>query len=176
MAVRAKHAFVSAVPDGGDASLVQPSNWNADHALQLTGPALVGRTAASDGDSAEISLGTGLVFVASTVAANYIPIRVNNATSTLLDSDIGQMIVKDNTTAYTWTIPPDATFTSYPTLAELQGHTIAIVNDGTAGNVTLSRGSGVSLFNGTSNANLTIGPGQSIVICHMAVASKWRVL
>jgi hypothetical protein len=27
----AKHAFVSAVSDGGDASLVRPSNWNAVH-------------------------------------------------------------------------------------------------------------------------------------------------
>lgn len=27
------HPFVSAVPDGSNASLVQPSNWNADHAI-----------------------------------------------------------------------------------------------------------------------------------------------
>jgi hypothetical protein len=29
-----KHAFQSAVADGGDSNLVQPSNWNADHVLR----------------------------------------------------------------------------------------------------------------------------------------------
>lgn len=29
-----KHAFTSAVADGGNANLVQPSNWNADHTLE----------------------------------------------------------------------------------------------------------------------------------------------
>lgn len=28
-----KHAFVSAIGDGADATLVRPSNWNADHTL-----------------------------------------------------------------------------------------------------------------------------------------------
>lgn len=29
-----KHAFTSAVADGGDTSLVQPSNWNAEHSVE----------------------------------------------------------------------------------------------------------------------------------------------
>jgi hypothetical protein len=29
--VTVKHAFTSAVADGGDAALVRPSNWNANH-------------------------------------------------------------------------------------------------------------------------------------------------
>ena len=28
-----KHTFVSAIADGGDASLVRPSNWNASHSV-----------------------------------------------------------------------------------------------------------------------------------------------
>src|SRR5512139_1909323 len=28
-----KHNFTSAIADGGDATLVQPSNWNADHTI-----------------------------------------------------------------------------------------------------------------------------------------------
>jgi hypothetical protein len=142
----------------------------------ITGPALAGRTSADLGPVSAITLGHGLYFLGSAIKANAFPIRVNNATNTLLDSDIGLMVVKDNTTTYTWTLPPDATFTSYATLGDIQGKCIALVNDGTGGNITIARGSGVSLFNGTSNANITLGPGQSIVICHMAVASKWRVL
>ena len=29
------HAKVSAVPDGGDATLVQPSDWNAGHTVSI---------------------------------------------------------------------------------------------------------------------------------------------
>lgn len=29
------HPFVSAIADGGDATLVQPSNWNASHTVSL---------------------------------------------------------------------------------------------------------------------------------------------
>lgn len=32
-----KHTFVSAIADGADATLVRPSNWNADHSIDLDG-------------------------------------------------------------------------------------------------------------------------------------------
>lgn len=32
-----KHAFTSGKADGGDATLVQPSNWNADHTVDMNG-------------------------------------------------------------------------------------------------------------------------------------------
>ena len=31
MAITVKHKFVSAIPDGTDATVVRPSNWNDDH-------------------------------------------------------------------------------------------------------------------------------------------------
>ena len=33
MAITVKHKFVSAIPDAGDTTIVQPSNWNDDHTL-----------------------------------------------------------------------------------------------------------------------------------------------
>jgi len=33
MPITVKHTKVSAIPDAGDANLVQPSDWNADHTL-----------------------------------------------------------------------------------------------------------------------------------------------
>lgn len=33
MAITVKHQYVSAVPDGGDTNLVQPSDWNDDHVI-----------------------------------------------------------------------------------------------------------------------------------------------
>jgi hypothetical protein len=47
MAITVKHKFVSAIPDAGDTSLVQPSNWNDDHDLVGTIPILNGGTGAS---------------------------------------------------------------------------------------------------------------------------------
>ena len=43
-----KHPFVSAKPDGGDAALLQPSSWNADHTVDAVAPSgLTGATAAT---------------------------------------------------------------------------------------------------------------------------------
>jgi hypothetical protein len=68
MAVSNKHAFTSAIPDGGDATLVRPSNWNAEHVLQLTGPALIGTSATGPAQNAgEITVGAGLSLSANSL-------------------------------------------------------------------------------------------------------------
>jgi hypothetical protein len=67
MTVSLKHAFASGKTDGADATLVQPSNWNAEHSLQLATNKLLGRVTAGTGAAEEIALplattygGTGL--------------------------------------------------------------------------------------------------------------------
>lgn len=60
MTVSLKHAFTSAKADGGDTTLVQPSNWNAEHTLTMATARLLGRTTAGTGAAEEISVGTGL--------------------------------------------------------------------------------------------------------------------
>lgn len=35
--MRVRHTKVSAIPDGADASLVRPSDWNADHTIEGAG-------------------------------------------------------------------------------------------------------------------------------------------
>ena len=47
MAITVKHKFVSAIPDGTDATIVRPSNWNDDHDLTGTIPVANGGTGAS---------------------------------------------------------------------------------------------------------------------------------
>jgi hypothetical protein len=47
MAITVKHKFVSAIPDAGDPTIVQPSNWNDDHQLTGTVPVANGGTGAS---------------------------------------------------------------------------------------------------------------------------------
>jgi hypothetical protein len=47
MAITVKHLKTSAIPDAGDATLVQPSDWNADHTLTGTIPVANGGTGAA---------------------------------------------------------------------------------------------------------------------------------
>ena len=47
MAITVKHKFVSAIPDAGDPTIVQPSNWNDTHDLVGTVPVDNGGTGAS---------------------------------------------------------------------------------------------------------------------------------
>jgi hypothetical protein len=61
MAVSVVHPFSSPVADAGSATEVGPNEWNANHTVTLTGPALLGRSAAGDGAAAEIGVGRGLV-------------------------------------------------------------------------------------------------------------------
>ena len=56
MTLSLQHEFVSAVPDGADASEVQPSHWNAQHVITLGGPSLVGRDAMGAGAAEELSV------------------------------------------------------------------------------------------------------------------------
>ena len=56
MTVSLKHAFASPKTDGADSTLVQPSNWNAEHSLQLATNRLLGRTTAGTGVAEEISV------------------------------------------------------------------------------------------------------------------------
>jgi len=56
MAITVKHKFVSAIPDGADATIVRPSNWNDDHDLTGTIPVANGGTGASTADGAVTNL------------------------------------------------------------------------------------------------------------------------
>jgi hypothetical protein len=60
MAVSVKHFFTSGISDSGDATLVQPSNWNEEHVLTLATGKLLGRYSANTGAVQEITISTGL--------------------------------------------------------------------------------------------------------------------
>jgi len=61
MTISLKHAFASLKSDGGDSTLIQPSNWNAEHVLSLAAGKVLGRDTSSDGVAQEL----GLAFDAS---------------------------------------------------------------------------------------------------------------
>ncbi len=55
MAISLTHAFSSGKSDGGDATLVQPSNWNANHTITMATARVLGRTTAGGGAVEELT-------------------------------------------------------------------------------------------------------------------------
>ena len=67
MAITVKHKFVSAIPDAGDPTIVQPSNWNDDHELTGTIPVANGGTGASTLTGYVKGNGTSAMTAATTI-------------------------------------------------------------------------------------------------------------
>lgn len=55
MTLSVKHKFQSAIPDAGDPNIVQPSNWNEEHALTQATATILGRVSALTGDTEELT-------------------------------------------------------------------------------------------------------------------------
>ena len=55
MTLSVKHAFQSVKPDGTDATIIRPSNWNDEHALTAATDTLLGRATAGTGPVEEIT-------------------------------------------------------------------------------------------------------------------------
>lgn len=56
MTVSLKHAFTSAKSDGADSTLVQPSNWNAEHTLSAAAASVLGRDTSGAGTVQELPI------------------------------------------------------------------------------------------------------------------------
>ena len=67
MAITVKHSKTSTVADAGDTTLVQPSDWNADHTLTGTVPVANGGTGASTLTGYVKGNGTSAMTAASTI-------------------------------------------------------------------------------------------------------------
>lgn len=74
------------------------------------------------------------------------PPTLQNAAYTLAASDVGKTIYKNNTSAYTYTVPASV-FAA--------GDMVTIVNDSSSGNISLAQGSGLTLRLGGSTATGT---------------------
>lgn len=62
------HQFQSAKADGPDSTQVQPSNWNAQHVLNMATARIIGRTTAGAGPAEEISVHSSLMLSAGVLA------------------------------------------------------------------------------------------------------------
>ncbi|MER9533033.1 hypothetical protein NKI89_24950 [Mesorhizobium sp. M0309] len=55
MTISLKHKFASLIPDAGDPTIVQPSNWNDEHALTQATSTVLGRVTAGPGITEELT-------------------------------------------------------------------------------------------------------------------------
>ena len=56
MAISFRHAFTSGKVDGTDSTLIQPSNWNAEHTLTLAAGKVLGRDSSAGGAAQELAI------------------------------------------------------------------------------------------------------------------------
>lgn len=98
-----------------------------------------------------------------------IPPNVQNAAYTFALTDRGRGVIKNNTTAYTWTLPLESSV-AFP-----DGTAITIVNDGSAGNVTISPAGGVTLIDGTTSGTFTLVANNARTLYKVGT-NRWRVV
>jgi len=178
MTVSLKHTFQSAKTDSLDATLVQPSNWNEEHELELATNKLLGRATAGTGAAEEISLGTAVSISGGTLAVTNVPVANGGTGAATLTG-----VVKGNgtspmtagtvslTTEVSGTLPVAnggtglATLTANNILIGNGTSAVSFVAPGTSGNVLTSNGttwassptaSGVSFPQNSQSANYTL--------------------
>jgi hypothetical protein len=96
MTISLKHSYQSAVPDGGDTGLVQPSDWNAEHAITMATNKVLGRATAGTGAVEELAItGSGSVAfgTAPTIASPTITTSPTAAGATW--TDLGTVTTAD---------------------------------------------------------------------------------
>jgi len=149
MAITVKHKFVSAIPDAGDPTIVQPSNWNDTHDLVGTVPVING--------------GTGQ----ATANAGF------NALAPSQTGNSGKYLTTDGTDT-SWATNPLGTVTSVglsaPSIFTVSGSpvtssgTLALTYSGTALPVA-NGGTGVTLSSGANSVVLRDSNGNITTNC-----------
>lgn len=70
MTIQIKHSFTSAKGDGGDATVIRPSNWNAVHNTSMATGNLLGRLTAGVGAFEEIPISAFMAAILASTDAN----------------------------------------------------------------------------------------------------------
>lgn len=141
-----KHAFVSGLPDNATSSEVQPSNWNAEHAITLDQFNLIGRQSAGNGPAEEIPCTS----VAMTLLAASTQLAMRAALGQSLTADIGLLQVTGAQIA-------NATITA----AQLAGITAQSMTVSALGKEAINFGLTASVASGNLTINLVSAAGAT---------------
>lgn len=135
-------SLVSTNPVAGDAMSAADDHLRLiKSTLLATFPSITGAVTPTHTEL-NLCVGGTSAFQTQLTALTSVTQNVKNADYTLVVGDANKHIYKSNTSAYTWTIPPNSS-EAFPT-----GTTVTFINGGASGAVTLARGSGVALLLG----------------------------
>jgi len=142
MAITVKHKFVSAIPDGADATVVRPSNWNDDHDL-------TGTISIANGGTGQATANDAFNALAPSQTGNTGKYLTTNGTdSSWAANSLGTV------TSVAATVPSVLSIAGSPITTS---GTLAITYSGTALPV-LNGGTGVTTSTGTTNVVLSGSP------------------
>lgn len=139
MAISLKHAFTNPKSDGGDATIVRPSNWNEEHVLTMDSGFVLGRLTSGNGAAEELT-STQLRTLLDVLQAGVLG-GINTQTGTaytLVLGDRGYVIEMNNGSANTLTVPANADV-AFPV-----GTQITVIQYG-AGQTTIAPAGGVTI-------------------------------
>lgn len=125
MALSVKHTFVSTKSDGTDNTLVRPSNWNAEHEITVSSGTIVGRQTAGVGAAEALSASQARSVADVDRAGTFSGVNTQTGTAyTLVAGDRGKVVIMNNASANTLTIPSNASV-EFPV-----GTVIGVLQDG----------------------------------------------
>ena len=181
MALTLTHSFVSAIPDGSDATVVRPSNWNANHTVVGTLDVANGGTGvtASTGTVAVVlsnspTLVTPTLGVASATSVNKVTITAPATSATLTVAD-GKTLTASNSITLAGT---DSTTMTFPPASASVGYLNIPQNSQSAAYTTVLADSGKHILHPIadnnartytidSNANVAYAVGTAITFVNL---------
>ena len=139
MTLQLKHAFTSTKPDDPDATLINPSDWNAGHAFTMASGYMLGRVTALDGAVEELTASqvkafAGLGNVDNTADAAK-PVSTAQQTALNLKANTSSPVLTGNPTAPTqapWNGSTRLANTAYVDRATLEAFILAASDEVTA--------------------------------------------
>ena len=138
MTVSLKHKFTNPKSDGGDATIVRPSNWNDEHDLTLDQDRVLGRVSSGNGAVEELT-GAQIRTLADVEQAGvFLGVNTRTASYTLVLADKGKVIEMNVASANVLTVPTNASV-AFPLYTQ-----ITVIQYG-AGQVTITPAVGVTI-------------------------------
>lgn len=138
MAISLKHAFENPKSDSGDTTIVQPSDWNAEHTMTMATARMLGRTTAGVGAVEELDAAAVRTFADVEQAGVFLGTETKTGSHTLVLADKGKVIEMNVAGANNLTIPTNASV-AFPLYTQ-----ITVVQYG-AGQTTIVAAGGVTI-------------------------------
>lgn len=135
MTVSLKHAFTNPKSDGGDTTIVRPSNWNEEHVLTLDQDRVLGRVSSGNGAVEELTAAQIRTLADVEQAGVFGGASTKTGSHTLVLADKGTVILMNVAGANNLTVPTNASvaFPLYTQITAVQygaGQTTIVASGG----------------------------------------------